>query len=170
LTVIDCFPPEVTPETFILVLGSMPGQTSLLHKQYYAHPRNGFWPIMASLLEFDVAEAYSIRIRILKENNIGLWDVLSSCKRKGSLDSDIKQESIQVNDFNALLLNCPSLRHIFFNGRKAQDLFNKRVDRRLLSDNTLTTRYLPSTSPAHASLKFEAKLAIWEQAFHAATY
>lgn len=168
MTEIVCFPPEVTPETSILVLGSMPGETSLLHQQYYAHPRNSFWPIMAALFGFDVAENYSRRLRILKDNKIGLWDVLGSCIRKGSLDSDIKQESVRVNDFSTLFLSCPSLQYVFFNGRKAQELFSKRVDSRLIVDSRLTTFYLPSTSPAHAALNFEAKLASWKKAFDVA--
>ena len=42
--------PVVGEAPLILILGSMPGAASLAAAQYYAHPANRFWPLMALLL------------------------------------------------------------------------------------------------------------------------
>ena len=77
----------------------MPGQKSLEENQYYAHPRNSFWPIMLKLLKTGNELTYADRKTLLLKNNIALWDVLKSCCREGSLDSDIDQSTIEPNDF-----------------------------------------------------------------------
>ena len=48
---ISGFPPIANKSAEILILGSMPSETSLLKHQYYGHPGNAFWPIMLSLFE-----------------------------------------------------------------------------------------------------------------------
>ncbi|HKJ63935.1 MAG TPA: DNA-deoxyinosine glycosylase, partial [Desulfopila sp.] len=89
------FAPVATPATKLLILGSMPGAQSLAEEEYYAHPRNGFWPIMGELFGATPALAYTQRLEILCENNIGLWDVIGSCQRRtSSLDSAIEEKTI----------------------------------------------------------------------------
>ena len=144
----------------VLVLGSMPGAASLLAGRYYAHPHNAFWPIMGELFGAGPAVSYGQRVLILRRTGIALWDVLASCIRDGSLDADIDETSIVPNDFRAFFDAHPRLRHVFFNGAKAEHCFHRYV-RPLLSDHGLSFTRLPSTSPAHASLSLSQKLKAW---------
>ena len=88
------FKPSINANSKVLILGSMPGIKSFEEQQYYAHPQNRFWKVMGALCsENNLAEFdYDTKLKILLNNNIALWDTIKSCKRKGSLDSDIKKE------------------------------------------------------------------------------
>lgn len=153
---IHSFPPVLGTDARILILGSMPGQASLQAGEYYAHPRNQFWPIMGALFGAGSDRSYRQRLNLLQENGIALWDVLHSCERTGSLDSDIRDE--RPNDITAILAAYPAITRIYFNGAKAQDAF-----RRHIGGNRLAYAYvrLPSTSPAHAGMSFSEKLNFW---------
>lgn len=157
-----CFTAIANDDAHILILGSMPGIESLRKQRYYAHPRNAFWPIMLEL--FDLAEdlSYQQRCDSLIANKIALWDVLQSCQRQGSLDSDIKASGIVVNNFTEFLHSHPALKLIVFNGAKAEQIFNKYV-LPTLSENQLSIarKRLPSTSPAHAAMSFQQKYLCW---------
>jgi TDG/mug DNA glycosylase family protein len=154
------FPPIARADARLLILGSMPGQASLAAREYYAHPRNAFWPIMATLLGFAADSPYAERTRALRAAGIALWDALDSCKRPGSLDSAIVRQSTAVNDFAGFFRSHPEIHHVFFNGVMAESIFRKHVlstpDR-----SGLTLVRLPSTSPAHAGLSRDAKLDQW---------
>lgn len=143
-----------------LVLGSMPGQASLAAAQYYAHPQNAFWHIIAALIQFDVASPYPTRIEALKSARIALWDVLQSCTREGSLDSKIERDTQIANDFQTFFRKHNRITHVFFNGAKAEACFKRHV---LGEIGSLRFTYmrLPSTSPANASLSFEQKFRAW---------
>ena len=154
------FPPIVDGRSRVLVLGSMPGRESLKASQYYAHPRNAFWTIMAELLGFDAQLPYDARVRALRAARIALWDVLHSCKRDGSLDSSIEAASETANDFRAFFQAHPAIRAVFFNGAKAQSAFEAHV-RSSLADLKLRYERLPSTSPAHAGMPVAMKLTAW---------
>lgn len=145
----------------VLILGSMPGEASLLQQQYYAHPRNAFWPLMACLLGFSEQLEYQERLKALQNSGIALWDVIDNCLRQGSLDSAIRQE--QVNNFEQFFTEHPTVRAIAFNGAKALQSFRRQVMpvQKLPADLILLS--LPSTSPAHASLSFEQKRQQWQQ-------
>ncbi len=156
-------PPVSDADARILILGSMPGRLSLQAEQYYAHPRNLFWKIMAELLGFDVDAAYDNKLHILRSHNIALWDVMKSCTRNSSLDSDIVKSSIIINDFHDFFDRHPHVKAIFFNGAASAQTFAKKADASLLKKTKpMHQRRLPSTSPANASINYENKLAAWQ--------
>ena len=145
----------------VLILGSMPGKESLRARQYYAHPRNAFWPIMSELIGANAALPYELRVQKLKASYIALWDVLASCKRHSSLDADIDTGSISPNDFEAIFLTHPYITHIFFNGAMAEKCLHEYVELAFES-RLLQFKRLPSTSPANASMTFSQKLNAWK--------
>ncbi len=145
----------------MLILGSMPGRESLRARQYYAHPRNAFWPIMGELVGALPALPYEVRTGMLKSAGIALWDVLASCKRHSSMDADIEADSICASDFASFFQKHPHITHIFFNGTMAERCFHKHV-LPLLEHLPLRYRRLPSTSPANASMRYEEKLKDWK--------
>jgi double-stranded uracil-DNA glycosylase len=136
----------------------MPGEVSLRAGQYYAHPRNAFWRIVGELLDFDPDADYAKRIDTLRGAGVGLWDVLHSCERSGSLDSAIARDTMAANDFDELFAANPRIARVFFNGAKAEQAFNRLV---AAPPDHLVFHRLPSTSPANASTPFEAKLQAW---------
>jgi hypoxanthine-DNA glycosylase len=146
----------------ILILGSMPGSASLKAQQYYAHPRNLFWRILGDLIGAGLDVPYEARLAILRQRGIALWDVLNSCFREGSLDSDIEEASIVVNDFRTFYRAHSKIEHVFFNGAKAEMVYRKHVLPLLgKASERLAYWRLPSTSPAHAALSYEQKLTAW---------
>jgi len=161
---IRSFPPIENPGAKVLILGSMPGNESLRAGQYYAHPRNAFWPIMGDVVGAVPALPYAARTRRLKYAGIALWDVLASCKRHGSMDADIDKDSIHPNDFASFFLKHPHITHVFFNGGIAEMFFRRYVQTLLepvIKKRPLNCRRLPSTSPAYASMRYEQKLDAW---------
>jgi double-stranded uracil-DNA glycosylase len=154
------FAPIENNAAIVLILGSMPGKASLAAGEYYAHPRNIFWPIMGELVGAHPSLPYKGRLRMLKSSGIALWDVLRSCIRKGSLDSDIEEVSVIPNDFESFFLRHPNITHVFFNGAKAEQSFRRHVQPSLKSQ-PLQYRRLPSTSPANAGTSYGKKLDAW---------
>jgi len=149
--------PIANAQTRVLVLGSFPGAASLAAGQYYAHPRNQLWPIMASLWPDDpLPIAYTQRCAWLLAHGIGLWDVYASCVRQGSLDSAIREAS--CNDFAGLQQHCPQLALIAHNGQASYR------HHKLLLHLGLPCVRLPSTSPAHASMRLAQKTSVWQAA------
>ena len=158
------FPLVSRHDARVLILGSMPGQISLQKQHYYAHPRNGFWSIMAEMLGFDASAPYASRLDILTQNKIALWDVLQCCFRPGSLDSAIDETSIVVNDFVTFFKAHPSVRAVFFNGAKAEQLFEKHVVPQLGDiQEAIFMMRLPSTSPANAQMSLSDKAQHWRE-------
>ncbi len=162
MSLLYSFAPIADANARILILGSMPGQASLDAGQYYAHKRNLFWPIMAELLQFDISASYEERTAALRASGIALWDVLQSCHREGSLDANIKPDTLTVNDFADFLQRHLQIRHIFFNGEKAAACFHRYVAKTAYSAELVCQR-LPSTSPANASQTLDFKLQAWRQ-------
>ena len=155
------FPPIATPQSHTLILGSMPGVISLQKQQYYAHPRNAFWRIMGELLNFDPQSPYPQRTAALQSAHIALWDVLQSCSREGSLDTDIDKDSIVPNDFAKFLAAHRQIERIFFNGATAETIFRRHVLPELKDQGEWQLLRLPSTSPAHAALSMQEKTRRW---------
>lgn len=148
----------------MLILGSMPGEMSLSHGQYYAHPRNGFWPILCQLLGVAPTASYAERCAALVAHRIALWDVIAFCERAGSLDQAIRQQSIVVNDFAAFFATYPEIDRLVFNGGTAEREYRRRVRPALpLKHRGIRCHRLPSTSPAHATLSLDQKLAAWRE-------
>ncbi len=157
---IQSFPPIGRTDARILILGSMPGEASLRAGRYYAHPRNLFWRIMGELLDTDPCAPYKQRVRALESARIALWDVLRSCRRKGSLDSGIDGKSLVPNDFAAFFAEHPKITHVFFNGAKAEECYRRHVHPATVAEPVKYLR-LPSTSPANASIPYQRKLDAW---------
>jgi double-stranded uracil-DNA glycosylase len=156
------FPPIADANATRLVVGSMPGRASLDARQYYAHPRNSFWRIVEATLGVAADLPYDARCVGLRGCGVALWDVLKECAREGSLDSSIVESSLVANDFASFLDAHPRIAAIYFNGAKAEHSYRKHVLPALPSAlAAITTRRLPSTSPANASYSFERKLALW---------
>ena len=153
---ISSFPPIIDKESKILILGSIPGVKSLEIQQYYAHPQNKFWKIIFELFNEKFTTDYDERIKILEKYHVALWDVIDNCERKGSLDSEIRNE--EANKIGELLHNYPNIKAIFCNGQKS----HKNLWKILPKDFYLPIIVLPSTSPAHASLRYEEKLKSWK--------
>jgi hypoxanthine-DNA glycosylase len=158
----ECFPPIARKDAKVLILGSMPSETSLLKQEYYGHPRNSFWPIMGELFSALPELPYRQRKTILMEAKIAVWDVLKTCRRPGSMDSEIDMSSIETNNFYNFFVRYPLIRNIFFNGGKAESVFRKFIAPGLSNHSDyLQFQRLPSTSPAYASMNFEQKLSAW---------
>ena len=139
------FAPVVDADTRLLILGSLPGDASLRAAQYYAHPRNAFWLLIGGVLGEDLAALpYDQRLQRLCARGVGLWDVIASAERAGSLDAAIR--SPQAADLRGLVAGLPALRAVAFNGG-----LSARLGRRILSDSPgVRLIDLPSSSPAHA--------------------
>ena len=153
--------PIVARHTRLLVLGSFPSEASLAAQQYYAHPRNHFWPILSALWSVDLRVLpYAQRMAFVKDRGLGIWDVYSSCRREGSLDSAI--EDAVPNDLAGLVARAPQLQAIAHNGGESARAM--RITRAF----GLPVHRLPSTSPANASWSFERKLAAWREVFEEA--
>ena len=151
-------PPVAGSWTRLLVLGSFPSRASLQAQQYYAHPRNQFWPLLSVLFEVDlVALPYADRLAAVCERGLGIWDVYAACEREGSLDAAITDA--RPNDLRGLVAGLPQLRAIAHNGGESARLM--RLTAGLVPDSYR----LPSTSPANASWSFARKLEAWREVF-----
>ena len=157
------FPPILGDNPHSLILGSMPSQKSLAEQQYYAHPRNAFWWIMAHIANTPVNAGYAARSS-LQGAGYALWDVLLDCQRPGSLDSDIRRDSEEANDLAALIANQPGIKLIAFNGTAAKQIFMRHCKHVLQQFPHLEWVQLPSTSPAHAAMTRAEKLVRWRTA------
>ena len=156
------FDPVVDANTRLLILGSLPGDASLRAGQYYGHPRNAFWRLIGGVIGRDLAAlSYEDRLAALRTAGVGLWDVIASAERPGSLDAAIRAP--EAADLRALVATLPALRAVAFNGGKAA-----KLGRAVLADRPegVALIDLPSSSPAHAR-PFEEKAAAWAALAHA---
>jgi len=152
---LQSFPPVAARDARVLILGTMPGVKSLEANEYYAHPRNAFWPIMAELIGLDLSAPYAKRTHALKARGLALWDVVAACVRPGSLDADISEA--EPHDFAPFFAAHKKLERIAFNGATSEKLFHRYAE----APNGVELVLLPSTSPAHASRSFAQKCEAW---------
>jgi TDG/mug DNA glycosylase family protein len=158
VTIKRAFAPFADDHTRLLVLGSLPGDASLKAGQYYAHPQNGFWRLIGGVIGRDLhAMAYPDRVDALRAAGVGLWDVIASAERPGSLDAAIR--SPEAADLRGLIAGLPNLRAVAFNGATAA----KGGRRALAGIEGLTLIDLPSSSPAYATRSLAQKAEIWAQ-------
>lgn len=158
------FAPLCTTQVKLFVLGSMPGVASLKAQQYYAHPRNLFWPLMCDFFNWKNIDSYEDKVNALMAEGIGLWDVMSDCYRRGSLDQNIKKSTVQINDFIRLMEQYPTIETFLLNGKTAAQLFQQKVIKANKLTQPICSISLPSTSPANASMSYLSKKQLWHQA------
>lgn len=151
------FTPIVNKDSYILILGTMPGEKSLELQEYYGNRGNQFWKIMFQIFNKPFTQDYSKRIQLLTDNNIALWDVLAYCEREGSLDSRIKNEV--SNNFTGFYSSYPKIKNVFFSSKNAAAYYDRYVGRR----EGINYDVLPSPSGANATKTYLEKLKIWEQ-------
>lgn len=144
-----------SPEARVMIVGSMPSVKSLADTQYYAHPRNAFWPILFDVFGVTPTDDYEAKKTLIRDNGLALWDAAQSCEREGSLDSNMRD--VIYNDFASLYARCPHIHTVLCNGGTAHALFVKSGfagDRRVIR--------MPSTSPAY-TMPYVRKLEIWKK-------
>ncbi len=146
-------PPVVSRDTRVLILGSFPGVASLAARQYYAHPRNHFWPLLGAVIGEPLATLpYRERLARVRAHRIGIWDSYVACERRGSLDSAIR--NALAGEVARVTRVARDLRAVCFNGATAartEDAWR---------DAGYATLRLPSTSPAYTK-PLAGKLAMW---------
>lgn len=148
----------------------MPGGASLAANQYYAHPRNAFWPVLEAVWGIPASLSYKPRVRAVRDARIAIWDVLATCRRASSLDADIEHGSIVVNDFANFFRRHPLIGLIAFNGSTAQTLYRRHVIPELPEElRAMPALRMPSTSPAHAALSLHSKVQRWQELRSAVT-
>jgi double-stranded uracil-DNA glycosylase len=162
------FAPIADSTARALILGTLPGRLSLARGEYYAQPRNAFWPIMGELFGAGPELDYRRRTVRLIACGVAVWDVCASARRSGSLDAAIERDSIVVNDFVGFFAAHPRIGAIYMNGAAAEALFARHVLPRLdARARGLERHRLPSTSPANASIPYALKRNAWRRALRA---
>lgn len=160
---VQSFAPIARPDARVLVLGSMPGVASLKAQQYYGHPRNAFWTIVAALFGFDALSPYTQRVLALQQHGVAVWDVLASCERPGSLDSAIAPASVVPNDFAEFFRRHRAITRVCFNGAAAATMYQRHVAPQVVLAPEVQLIRLPSTSAAHAGMPIDEKCRLWRQ-------
>lgn len=152
-----CFDPVVDSRTRLLVLGSLPGEKSLALQQYYGNRQNKFWMLMSEVIDMDLVSLdYTARLDALLAHGVGLWDVVAEARRKGSLDSHIRDRN--DNDLCGMLASHPNIRAIAFNGGTAARLGLKLLGEAADGYHIVD---LPSSSPAH-TMQYADKALQWQ--------
>ena len=150
------FPPSVDERATLLILGSLPGDASIRQGEYYAHRGNAFWSLMGDVLDMDLRTfPYAMRLKQLRARGVGLWDVIESADREGSLDSAIR--GAELRDLNAFVARLPALKAVAFNGKTASVQGRRQIG----NDTALTLIDLPSSSGANAMLSRDTKAELW---------
>ena len=150
-------PPIARADARLFVLGSLPGDASLAAQRYYAHPTNQFWRLLGLAIDEDLHSLdYGQRLERLAYRRVGLWDVIASATRRGSLDQAIREA--EHNRIEHLLRDFKDLRAIAFNGATASAIGRKLIGAEPVPGVTLID--LPSSSAANTR-PFAEKAHAW---------
>ena len=145
--------PVIAPDARVLILGSFPSEASLAARQYYAHPRNHFWPILGEVLAEPLPQLpYAERLARVKAHRVAIWDTIVECERSGSLDTAIR--NAERGEIHRVHRIARELRAVCFNGKtagRAQPPW---------AEAGYETIVMPSTSPAY-TLPIAEKLVQW---------
>jgi len=161
------FEPIIDDQSSILILGTLPGDESIIKGEYYANNSNKFWEIISHIHGEQINLDYESRVEFLHRHGIALWDVIKKAKRIGSKDKNICKSSIIFNDLEGLIKMYPSIRKIGFNGRTAEKNFIRRFKGNPVF-SSIQLKYLMSSSSAYAR-KLEVKVEDWQKLFVAKT-
>jgi hypoxanthine-DNA glycosylase len=146
--------PVIASDARVLILGSFPSEASLAAKQYYAHPRNHFGPILGAVLDEPLAELpYAERLERVKAHRVAIWDTIVACERAGSLDASIR--NAERGEMRRVHRVAPELVAVCFNGQTAARA------RPVWVEAGYKTIVMPSTSPAY-TLPIDRKLEAWQ--------
>lgn len=156
------FPPIIDKNTRLLFLGSFPSIVSFEQSFYYAHPRNAFWSILEEIFAVTL-QTNDDKKNFCLEKGIGLWDMIASCERSNSSDTNLK--NCIPNDFKKLLHEYPNIKALAFTGKKGYDLFQK-----YFKELEIETILLPSTSPAHAAMTKAQKSSLYRAFLETTTF
>lgn len=148
----------VNDQTHVVILGSLPGEKSLEEKQYYAHRTNQFWRLMGGVIDEELNDLpYDARLKALLAARVGLWDVVASANRQGSLDTKLRD--VRINRLDSLFAQLPNLAAIAFNGGAAA-----KIGRRQLPISTKCSVVdLPSSSAGYCAVTIEWKQRRWNE-------
>ena len=149
------FKPIIFNNTTTLILGSFPSIKSFENSFYYAHPKNQFWKILSEISSYPINNKDQ-KLWLLKELKLGLWDIIKSCQRENSSDSNLKD--ITPNNIESILKEYPNINQLAFTSRLGQSVFKKHF-----SNLDIKSFYLPSPSPAYAAMSFKEKCAIYKE-------
>jgi hypoxanthine-DNA glycosylase len=145
--------PVLAPDARVLILGSFPSEASLAARQYYAHPRNHFWPILSLVLDEPLVEMpYRERLARVRAHRVAIWDTIVACERDGSLDADIR--NAERGEIARVRRIATGLRAVAFNGGTAA----RAAPAWCAAGYEILL--LPSTSPAYTRPVAE-KLVAW---------
>jgi len=149
------FEPIIDQNSKVLILGTFPSLDSFKYQFYYAHKRNQFWKIISDIFDISLSSDKE-KTDFLLKSNIALWDIVKSCERKNSADSNLK--NIVANDIKSLLNSYPNIEKILFTGKKSEAIYMKHFQ-----DIDIQTVVLPSPSPAYAAMSYEKKLDFYKK-------
>jgi hypoxanthine-DNA glycosylase len=140
--------PIVSPESEILILGTMPSPKSRADSFYYAHPQNRFWPALALVYGEPAPQTPTEKKALVLRRRLALWDVLRSCTIIGASDASIRNPA--ANDVAGLLCGT-NIQRVLCTGATAARLYRKLLE----TKTGIPCETLPSPSAANARMSLE---------------
>lgn len=155
--VFHTIPPIVSPESEILILGTMPSPKSREAAFYYAHPQNRFWPALSRALGEPLPQTQEEKAALILRHRLALWDVLASCEISGASDASIKNP---VPNKIAALIAETRISRVLCTGSTSAKLYTQLVR----PDTGIPCETLPSPSAANARMRLEELTEIYRAA------